>query len=82
MEDNKGRRAVVMTASLLLAAILVSACQQTGGDPFQAGQVFRDQVDIVLADTGRFIAGFCSSAALPGLAAVVVTWFASSRRGM
>lgn len=78
MKDN--HRGLMLAASLLLAAVLVSACQQTGADPFQAGQVFRDQVDIVLQDAGRFIAGFCSSAALPGVLAVVVAWLTATRR--
>lgn len=73
-------RGLMLAASLLLVAALASACQQTGADPFQAGQVFRDQVDIVLQDAGRFIAGFCSSAVLPGVLAVVVVWFAATRR--
>lgn len=75
------RGLMLAAASLVLVALLVSACQQTGADPFQAGQVFRDQVDIVLQDAGRFIAGFCSSAALPGVLAVVVVWLAANRRG-
>lgn len=81
MKGDKQRRILVVTASLLLAAVVISACQQNGVDLYQAGQAFRDQVDIVLADAGRFISGFCSSAALPGLAAAVVVWFASRRGG-
>ncbi len=78
--SNRQGRVVMAVVSLLLVAVLVSACQENGG-AYQAGQAFRQQVDIALADAGQFIAGFCSSAALPGLAAVVVAWFAANRRG-
>lgn len=78
--NHQGR--VMTVGSLVLVALLISACDQTGADPFQAGQLFRQQVDIALEEAGRFIAGFCSSAALPGLLVMAVAWLTATRRGM
>ncbi len=61
---------------IVLVALLLTACQNPGEDPFQAGQQFRDKVDQFLQEAGEFVAGFCSASALPlfatGLAAFVL----------
>jgi hypothetical protein len=61
---------------VLVLAVMVAACQTPGGDPYQAGQAFRDQVDRFLQESGEFVAGFCSTSLLPvviaGLAAYAV----------
>ena len=61
---------------IVLVALLLTACQNSGEDPFEAGQQFRDTVDQFLQGTGEFVAGFCSTSALPlfatGLAAFVL----------
>ena len=61
---------------IVLVALLLTACQNPGEDPFQAGQVFREKVDQFLQEAGEFVAGFCSASALPlfatGLAAFVL----------
>lgn len=79
MEHNWNRRMVIVAASFLLAAVLLSACQQSGGDPFQSGQFARQQVDIFLEDAGRFVAGFCSASLLPGVFALGIAWLAAIR---
>lgn len=79
MSANRIRRIATTTAALLAIALVLSACQQTGADPFDAGQLFRQQVDLFLEDAGQFIAGFCSSAALPGVLAVLVIWLRTWR---
>ena len=60
----------------VLAALLMTACQNPGQDPFQAGALFREQVDQFLQEAGEFVAGFCSASLLPlfatGLAAYVL----------
>ena len=75
------RQAVTMGVSLLVVAIVASACDQAGGDPFEAGQLFRQQVDLALEDAGRFIAGFCSAAFLPALLATAAAWLGFRRDG-
>ena len=61
---------------IVVVALLLTACQNPGEDPFQAGQQFRDQVDQFLQEAGEFVAGFCGASALPlfatGLAAFVL----------
>ena len=61
---------------IVVVALLLTACQNPGEDPFQAGQQFRDKVDQFLQEAGEFVAGFCSTSALPlfatGLAAFVL----------
>lgn len=81
MVNNKVWRALAAAAGLLAVAALISACQQTGADPFDAGQLFRQQVDLFLEDAGQFIAGFCSSAALPGALLAVLASLGVLRRG-
>ena len=83
MEDSGMRsnrwRVLVVVASLLLVAVVLSACAQSGVDPYQAGQAVRQQVDQLMKDLGQFAAGFCSASLLPGIVAVVVAWFAAVR---
>ena len=50
---------------IVLATLLVTACQSPGEDPFQAGQLFREEVDQFLQGAGEFVAGFCSASVLP-----------------
>ena len=61
---------------IVVVALLLTACQNPGEDPFQAGQQFRDEVDQFLQEAGEFVAGFCSASALPlfatGLAAFAI----------
>ena len=78
MRSNR-RRVLVVAASLLLVAVVLSACAQSGVDPYQAGQAVRQQVDQLMKDLGQFAAGFCSASLLPGIVAVVVAWFAAVR---
>ena len=70
-------RTIALTLVIIvLATLLVTACQNPGEDPFQAGQQFREQVDQFLQEAGKFVAGFCSASLLPlfatGLAAYVL----------
>lgn len=81
MNRRTAARMALVIACLVATAVFIAGCEQSGGDPFQAGQAFRDQVDIVLGDAGRFVAGFCSSALLPGLVAALFAWVTTSRRG-
>ena len=81
MRGINRRQVLVVAAGLLLVALLLSACAQNGGDPYQTGQTVRQQVDLVMKDLGQFAAGFCSASLLPGLAAVVLAWFAATRSG-
>lgn len=78
MKNINQRQVLAVAAGLLLVALLLSACAQNGGDPYQTGQTVRQQVDLVMKDLGQFAAGFCSASLLPGVAAVVLAWFAAT----
>ncbi len=79
MQDITRRQALAVVVGVLLVAVTLSGCAQNGGDPYQAGQSVRQQVDLMMRDLGQFAAGFCSASLLPGIAALAVAWFAASR---
>ena len=64
---------------LMLVTLLVTACQNPGENPFQAGQQFREQVDLFLQEAGEFVAGFCSASSLPLLATGLAAYLLSKK---
>lgn len=61
-------------ALVVLAVLLLAACQSPVDDPYSAGQQFREIVDVFIQDASEFLAGFCGTpqaAALAGVAAML-----------
>lgn len=76
MKPFTPRTAFIVIAIVVLAVTMLSACQEPGQDPYQAGQQMREQVDQAMQELGQFVAGFCSaspvSLLLVGLAALLI----------
>ena len=79
MDGLTYRKIAFTVVVIVLVALLLTACQNPGEDPFQSGQQFRDQVDQFLQEAGEFVAGFCSASALP-LFATGLTAFVLGKR--
>ena len=72
MELRRMRIVLMVGVALVLVALTASGCGESGLDPFQAGQAFREELNNLMREAGQFIAGFCSASILPGL---IAAWF-------
>ncbi len=64
-----------LMVALLIALLLLVACQSPLDDPYSAGQQFRQIVEVLLEDASQFMAGFCGTeqaVLLAGAAALLV----------
>lgn len=69
------RKSMLTLLLLLILLLTLTACQPAAGDPYGAGQTFRQTFDRLMEDAGQFLAGFCGlpqTALLLGVGGVLI----------
>ncbi len=69
------RKFILILLLLLILLLTLTACQAAAGDPYDAGQTFRQTFDRFIEDASQFLAGFCGlpQAALLGAAGIILS---------
>ena len=68
------RRMAFVLVALVLLALLATACQSPSGDPYTAGQQFRQMVDEFTQQADQFAKGFCGASPLPLILAALAVF--------